>query len=110
MRRRTYSPPNARPKMKALSMSSNECVELPSTRLSMRIQPISYMNDAAPVRKAATVNQPSQRSVPGRGGGALPAALMRVLAGRERSPRPPEPMPILRSPAVRMVPGRPTAC
>ncbi len=56
MRRRTYSPPNARPKMNALSMSSNEWVELPSTRLSMRIHPSSYMNDAAPVRNAAIVN------------------------------------------------------
>ena len=41
MRLRIQSPPQARPKMKALSISSNECVELPSTRLSMRIQPIS---------------------------------------------------------------------
>src|SRR5271168_1708524 len=56
MRLRTYSPPNAKPKMNALSMSSNECVELLSTRLSMRIQPNSYMNDAAPVMNAAITN------------------------------------------------------
>ena len=63
IRLRTYSPPNARPKMNALSISSNECVELPSTRLSMRIQPSSYMNEAAPVRNAAITNHLATGSV-----------------------------------------------
>ena len=64
MRRRTYSPPNARPKMNALSINSNEWVELPRTRLSIRIQPSSYMNDAAPVSNAATVNHLVKRVLP----------------------------------------------
>ena len=55
MRRRTQSPPSASPRMKANSISSKAWVELPSTRLSMRIQPISYMKDETPV-KAATSN------------------------------------------------------
>src|SRR5580693_792797 len=63
MRLRTYRPPNARPKMNALSISSNECVELPSTRLSMRIQPNSYINDAVPVRNAAITNHLATESV-----------------------------------------------
>src|ERR1700733_14303371 len=75
MRLRTYSPPNARPKMNALSMSSNECVELLSTRLSIRIQPSSYINDAAPVRNAAITNHLAKVSgaagaASGVGGGA----------------------------------------
>ena len=41
MRRCTHSPPKASPSMNAESISSNECVELPSTSDSMRIQPIS---------------------------------------------------------------------
>ena len=47
--------------MNALSISSNECVELPSTRLSIRIQPSSYMNEAVPVRNAAISSQRSTR-------------------------------------------------
>ena len=35
--------------MKLASISSNACVDAPSTRLSMRIQKISYMNDDSPV-------------------------------------------------------------
>src|ERR1700681_4963181 len=108
MRQRTYSPPNARPKMNALSMSSNECVELPSTRLSIRIQPSSYMNDAAPVRNAATVNHLVNLSVPGNGpdvacgaeaGSVCPRTIAQITKASE----------MLRSPAVRMVPGKPTA-
>ena len=41
MRRFTQKPPQARPKTKAESINSNECVEAPSTRLSILIQPIS---------------------------------------------------------------------
>jgi len=41
MRRRTARPPQARPKMNVASISSNECVEAPSTSDSMRIQLIS---------------------------------------------------------------------
>ena len=48
--------------MKALSISSNERVALPSTRLSMRIQAISYRNEAAPVIPAATSSQRTSRS------------------------------------------------
>ena len=40
-RRRTASPPSARPRMKVESISSKECVEAPSTSESMRIQQIS---------------------------------------------------------------------
>src|SRR5258708_5474868 len=38
--------------MKAESINSNECVEDPRTSESMRIQPISKTNEAAPVRSA----------------------------------------------------------
>ena len=49
--------------MNALSINSNEWVELPSTKLSIRIQPSSYMNEAAPVRQAASVSQRAQASL-----------------------------------------------
>ena len=52
IRRRTHSPPKAIPRMNAESMSSKACVELPRTRESMRIQPISYMKDDMPVSAA----------------------------------------------------------
>src|SRR5437879_7554846 len=38
--------------MKAESINSNECVEDPRTSESIRIQPISKTNEAAPVRSA----------------------------------------------------------
>ena len=38
IRFRIQKPPKARPVMKALSISSKECVLAPSTMLSMRIQ------------------------------------------------------------------------
>ena len=38
--------------MKAPSISSKEWVEPPSTRVSMRIHAISYMNEEAPVTSA----------------------------------------------------------
>ena len=41
MRRRTARPPSAKPRMKAASISSNECVDAPSTSESIRIQLIS---------------------------------------------------------------------
>ena len=41
IRRRTHKPPNASPRMNTESISSNECVELPRTSESIRIQPIS---------------------------------------------------------------------
>ena len=41
MRRRTARPPSASPRMKAASISSNECVDAPSTSESIRIQLIS---------------------------------------------------------------------
>ncbi len=40
-RRRTATPPSASPRMNVASISSNECVEAPSTSESMRIQLIS---------------------------------------------------------------------
>jgi hypothetical protein len=40
-RLRTKSEPSARPRMNAESISSNECVALPSTNDSIRIQAIS---------------------------------------------------------------------
>ena len=43
--------------MNAASMSSKECVELPSTRLSIRIHAISYRNATNPVTNAAAVSQ-----------------------------------------------------
>jgi hypothetical protein len=63
MRRRTHSPPKARPRMKAESISSKACVELPSTSASMRIQPISYMNDEAPVSAATTSSSRMRRAL-----------------------------------------------
>ena len=41
--------PRASPKIKALSISSKACVDDPKTKLSILIQPISYIKDAAPV-------------------------------------------------------------
>ena len=93
--------------MNALSMSSKEWVELPSTRLSIRIQPSSYMNEAAPVRQAASVSQRAHGSRLGRTGAAS------VRAAGSVSPRGSAPITsesaTLRIPATRMVPGRPTA-
>ncbi len=40
-RRRTQNEPAANPRMNADSISSKECVALPSTSASMRSQPIS---------------------------------------------------------------------
>jgi hypothetical protein len=64
--------------MNALNINSKECVELPSTRLSMRIQPNSYMNEAAPVRKAAITNHLATGSIPA---GGTDGAVAGVEAG-----------------------------
>lgn len=50
--------PSASPRMNAESMISNECVALPITSESMRIQPIWYANErpAAPAPIAAAIS------------------------------------------------------
>ena len=95
--------------MNALSISSNECVVPPSTRLSIRIQPISYMNDDAPVTAAAKKNN-----------AASPSALAVLLAARAAiagalgwgssltSTQTVTANAMFSKPAVMIVPGNPT--
>ena len=92
--------------MKAESINSNECVEDPRTSESMRIQPISKTNEAAPVRSATARKNlkgaASSESRPPRGrafiGSSVPPANSHTAAARPR----------LRAPALCTVPGSPS--
>ena len=111
-RRLIQSDPRARPRMNALSINSNECVALPRTSDSIRIQSISYRNDAIAVPALTASRSPCVRSrrvgssveVAGTGlHGALGAdrsATAATTATTAATAR-------LASAATRMAPGRP---
>ncbi len=92
--------------MKAESISSKECVEDPRTSESMRIQPISKMNEAAPVRsatvrksrKGAAAPGPRPVSVRALIGCSVPPASSHTTTARAR----------FRAPALCTVPGSPS--
>ena len=90
--------------MNALSMSSNACVEEPRTSASMRIQATSYMKEEAPVTSATPRKRRKVRSLRSCDAGASggPSCRRNIDQTAAATPR-------LRSPATRMVPGRPRA-
>ncbi len=75
LRRRTHRPPKARPRMKALSISSKLCRVVPRAWLSRRTQTISYTNEVAPVMQAAASAIRAMRRT-GAGVAAARAAVM----------------------------------
>jgi hypothetical protein len=109
MRRLIQRPPNASPVMNALNMSSNECVVLPSTRLSILSQPISYMNDEVPVIAAAARNSVASLSSPAAFAAGAPIGLFAGFGSSFASTQTTSASATLSRPAVKIVPGRPTS-